>query len=610
MEMNTPTPTTDGKIIPHNMLLVFPSWESVIGYGILGRYSNKPVSKINSDPIIFLTCAEYTTVIEGEIAHCLFGLGYYQTQFEIGQGGALIEDNRILTGLILSDFAYDHIASSSQISLTNNPNITIAEKIIRIPFNLQYESEENKTFIKGVLMHNLFAPHKGAIVNMLKKIRQDQNFDFNNTGHLILSTLKSNFDNILVSSKINSSGVSAYMNSTAGISLILPGAEQFLSKHFPETVVQEIAIKLEKLFEIFSNLDIDEFNLVSLLERGSIILKSELPESEVIAQISSSGKAWILHSAKERISENVPWPVDIPRNKILEDERKKKKDNAPIVAEVFKSHEYDLGDYSGSVQTSAPTYKITSNVNPKVPIKLLPQVPSGNIEEILKFILNLVEEDYDMKTMASGFDLGRENLRRLDKSADYVFELSKMVRIYGKQPLGLGLSARDKEKNLEKANLWYEREVNKRLEAERNERERLEAEEQERIRIKHELMEKERQKKEFMANKRLEQERIEQEEQKRKELEAQRLEEEKLEQERLDAERIKQEEFERERLERERIEREGSFEYKIQSVEEDLKVLQEEQIEWKVRGKELKKEIKVLAKKLKKLQKAQVKFLK
>ena len=304
---------------------------------------------------------------------------------------------------------------------------------------------------------------------------------------------------------------------------------------------------------------------------------------------------------------------------VLEDEMKKKKENAPIVAEVFK--DYDMGDYTGSVQTADPTYEIASNVNPKVQIKTLSPIPSGNTEVLLQFVLRIVKDDYDMPTLAQGFDLCRENLRQLDRSADYIFELSKMALLYGKQQAGLGLNLRDKERILEKTTFWYDREVNKRLEEERIEKERIEAEERERVRIEQERVEGERRKKEFMENKRLEHERLEAEKLERERLEAERLEKEriqeekrldaeKIEREQFEAERLEQEQIENERIERERIEREGSFEFKIKLVEEDLGELKEEQSEWKARGKELKKEIKVLSKKLKKLQKAQAKSLK
>ena len=104
------------KLIPHNMLFIIPSWGDLLGYPILGKYVNHYVSKIQSDLVIFLTGLESSIEIEiptefGQelrTIYYIFGLGYYYAKFEL-QFGRYIIDNRQLTGLILSDFVYDHM---------------------------------------------------------------------------------------------------------------------------------------------------------------------------------------------------------------------------------------------------------------------------------------------------------------------------------------------------------------------------------------------------------------------------------------------------------------------------------------------------------------------
>ena len=611
----------ESKIVHHNMILMVPSWSSVLGYHDLGEYKNKTVSKILSDPLIFLVGAETSFKKDGENFHCLFGLGYYHTKFETDKPGIMIEDKRTLTGLILSDFVYDHIAGSRQIALKEEPSITIAEKVISVPFKLRYDSEEQKSFINGLLMRNLFVPHKDSILSMLDAVKSDPDFEFQKTGHLLLCATREHFDEILVSERMIALRDQGYLDRTAGIGHIKSGADLLLTEFLSDGKITEIQDILVKLHEIFGALDVDPVYLISLIERAKPILNAELPEITPQIPPSSGLKAWILSSAVDRYQELLPWPPEFVRNVALESQIKEEQSRAPRSAQEIDVENYDLGNYKGSVQVAAPQYRITSTTNPKVQIRPLPKVPDGNEEELLHFVNMLVEEDYDMPTMAKGFDICRERLRRINMSADYVFELSQLSLRYAKEQFGLGLSPRDKDKVLQKTQLWYQREVDKRLEAERIERERLEAEQRERDRIEQERLAEERRKQEFLEQKRLEAERLEQErlerlrqeeERKRLDAEQKRLEAERLEQERLDAERKERERLEmerlrEERLERERLEREGTVEYRLNLAQEKLTAAVQKQLAWKNQGTEIKNDIKSLKKLVKQLQKEQKK---
>lgn len=109
------------RLISNNMLFIIPSWGDLLGYPTLGKYVHHYVSKIQSDLILFFSCLDSTLIIEKSTEfesepralHYLFGLGYYYTKFEL-QSGRYITDNRQLTGLILSDFVYDHMATSKK----------------------------------------------------------------------------------------------------------------------------------------------------------------------------------------------------------------------------------------------------------------------------------------------------------------------------------------------------------------------------------------------------------------------------------------------------------------------------------------------------------------
>ena len=125
------------RLFSNNILFIIPSWGDLLGYPTLGKYVNHYVSKIQSDLIIFFSCLDSTLIIDKSaefnskprVLHYLFGLGYYYTKFEL-QSGRYITDSRQLTGLILSDFVYDHMTTSKNITLEDDPDVIFANKLI------------------------------------------------------------------------------------------------------------------------------------------------------------------------------------------------------------------------------------------------------------------------------------------------------------------------------------------------------------------------------------------------------------------------------------------------------------------------------------------------
>ena len=94
---------------------MIPSWGDLLGYPTFGNYANHNISKISQDLVIFLSGTECALSTERGTLYFLFGLGYYYVKFEL-QSGIYITDNRQLTGLVLPDFIYDHLATSKNIT--------------------------------------------------------------------------------------------------------------------------------------------------------------------------------------------------------------------------------------------------------------------------------------------------------------------------------------------------------------------------------------------------------------------------------------------------------------------------------------------------------------
>ena len=99
----------ENKLFPHDSLFMIPSWSDLLGYPTLGTYVHHPVSKIVSDAVIFLSGYDYSIETPKGTLYYLFGLGYYFLKFEL-ESGKYVTDNRIITGLVLPDFVYDHMA--------------------------------------------------------------------------------------------------------------------------------------------------------------------------------------------------------------------------------------------------------------------------------------------------------------------------------------------------------------------------------------------------------------------------------------------------------------------------------------------------------------------
>ncbi|MHA1291995.1 MAG: hypothetical protein ACTSQJ_04935 [Promethearchaeota archaeon] len=624
------------KVIPNYSLFVIPSWGELLGYPTLGVYVNQKVSKIISDVVIFLSGAEYSFTSEKGTCYYLFGLGYYFLKFELESGKKHLQrdkyiiDNRPLTGLIISDFVYDYMATSRNITLEDDRDVIITEKVIKVPINLSHKTENQITFIKGVLMRNLFIPNKDIILEMLDKIRSPDTFQIKSSGHFLLSTHWDSYNKILISDKMRGSlGSSNYLNPTAGLNEITFGADQHLNDVLSPENLNIIEKIIDKLKNVYSNLNFDPMYLYSILENSSSILK---PESEPITKKEITvaklmPKESLFITAESQMSSFVEWPEKFKRNLKEEIEIKPPTEKPQLIPGV-KLYESKPTKY-------VPTATIIDQLSEKekdfqlrvlksedAVNKPLPAAPQGDPEEILLYVKYIVEENYDMKSFAMACGLARDNLRKIMLQSDYMWELSKYERMYQNKPHNLSLSPRDKQEIIQKLDGWITK-----LEKERLERERLEKERLERERLEKERLERERLEKERLERERLEKERLEKERQRLEEerKEAERLEKLRIEQERIKKERekLKQEMLEKERirkeierkekekqekirLEREKIEQERR---EIEKIEKEKLELEKLKRERKVREK-LEKQKRKREKKLEKLKQKKQKELK
>ncbi len=489
------------RLFKNNMLFIIPSWGDLIGNPTLGKYANQNVAKIHTDIVIFFGGVECSIQTEKGTLYCIFGLGYYYNKFELVHGvelqrGKYIIDEKILTGLVLSDFVYDQMATSRNITLENDRDVIIAEKVVKVPINLSLRTETQRTFIKGALMRNVFIPYKDIVLRMLDIINEPEMYTLD--GHFLLNAHSDYFNKILVSERIKSFLYGGYMNSTAGISEIAYGADLLLNHILTPMEMQEIQGIILNLKNIYSALNFDPSYFYSLLENASKMLKSETPQFiSQVGTISNSftNKNSVLYSAENRINSFIEWPREYPRYNKEQIEIK-----PPIEQPILQPGVRIMGSSSqASIPEKIETYvppveqeKFTLRIDKseKVEIKPIPPPPMGNIEEILLYLRRIIEENYEMRAIGTVFGLARDALKKIVLHSDYLWEMSKIANIYQKKEAYYGLSPRNKNDLLEKLDNWIqdnrekERVEQEKMEQERLEQERLVRERSEKARLK------------------------------------------------------------------------------------------------------------------------------
>ncbi len=569
----------NNKLYPNNMLFVIPSWGDLLGYPTLGTYAHHNVLKIDTDLVVFLGGYDYSIETSKGTLHFLFGLGFHYLKFEI-ESGKYITDHRTLTGLVLSDFVYDHMASSKNITLENDRDVIIAEKVVRVPIDLSFKSENQITFIKGALMRNVFIPNKDAILNFIEHIRDPGTYQIPQYGHMILSTHSDFYDTILVSEKMRTNPYKTYLESAAGLSGIVLGADQVLNETISSINLQIIEHNVAQLKDIFSRCEFDPMYLYSLLENASKELRTEGPQIPTIP--GTTPKQSIFASAADRMDSYISWPPQFLRKP------SEKKTYISPLNTVNKTYEENhkipqsvpIGNLK-PVEYEQEKFELNSLKSKLVESKPLPSPPGQNIKEIISYLVSVINQDYDMRSLGMAFEICRDVMNQMSISSSKmlqkdIWEMSKYANLYSKKESNLSLPPKEKAELLEKFINWTSRiEEEERIERERLERARREKERKEREA--REAAERERRAAEQYQREQAERERLEKE---RMLLEEKRVEMARLDKIKQQQEQVKREKeaLERQRIENERKERERQIqEAKTREREEKLRQEREKQ---------------------------------
>ncbi len=442
------------RLINNNIFFVIPSWGNLLGYPTLGKYANHNVSKISQDLVIFLSGTECAISNEIGTFYYLFGLGYYYVKFEL-QSGRYITDNRQLTGLVLSDFAYDHLATSINLTLENDRDVIIGEKLFKVPIDMSFKSENKITFIQGTLMRNLFIPYKDILLEFMEVLRDPKSFQIDKNGHMILSTSWDSYNKIMISGEMEYEDKTKYLEATAGLSGITLGTDKHLNKHFTTAELQTIRDSILKLKNVYSSIEYDPMFLFSIIEKSAPFLSTGNPFSfnlEGDQMDKKMPKESILISAESRMNSFKEWSLQLKRQTKEELERasivKKTKIyqpqksmtlEKPSVMKLLKKEE---------------NFELRTMKRPFIETKLLPYIPHENPLDSLVALKEIIEENYDIQTIGRIFEIARNSIKKKVLHVNYLWELSKYANVYKRAEPNIGLSSKEKTELLRDIDNW------------------------------------------------------------------------------------------------------------------------------------------------------------
>jgi len=444
------------RFVENNILFIIPSWGNLLGYPTLGKYANHNVSKISQDFVIFFGGAECAKKTDKGILYHLFGLGYYYSKFEL-QTGRYITDNRHLTGLILSDFVYDHLATSKNITLEDERDVIIAEKFFKLPIDLSLKSENKKTFIQGTLMRNLFIPYKDIFLEFMEILHNPVSFQLEKNGHTLLSTHWDFYNKILISSEMDYKMKTTYLNPTAGLNGIILGSKKYLDSNFTRSELITIQNIIMKLKYVYSTIKYDPMYLFSIIDNAANLMRVEkmtsLSQNEILTS-KSMPKESIFISAEDYMDSFTEWPEKYKRHTKEELEKVAKEVKAPLYQPKKKGK--TIISTERTLVDKEEKFELRTMKRPKIEFKPLPTFPTSNVLEILLALKTIVKQNYDLPSIGRAFQIAHDYIRTMVLHSNYLWDMSKYANLYQRDEPNFGLSYKEQTDLLEQIDNWIE----------------------------------------------------------------------------------------------------------------------------------------------------------
>ncbi|MHA1612343.1 MAG: hypothetical protein ACTSYU_09865 [Promethearchaeota archaeon] len=491
-------------ISPHSKLLFIPSWGNLLGYPTLGTYKNRKIINITADPVVFLSNLEVTTTqIGGEAKHYIFGIGYYYTKFQIDEQKYIIDFRRI-SCLCISDFVYQYMLDSKEVSLIQDLDVVLRETMYKIPLELNggKRNENQISFLKGVIARELFVPNKEIFTEFTTMMQHDPAFNFEKSGQIVLMATRENFNTLFISKDTETSIQEKYLQPTAGLTYATTGSDFVLKKDFSPAELEIINFQISSLEKIYRNMSYIPATPFEYFETGALQLRSiviqrfakdsTMPFSTkldpLVAKILDRSELEVgILSTAPKYEESILWDPDHPR-KTLESWGISRDSHSlrpmALTEKQIKRTEIDLKDYRRGPTEQATDYKLENMKNLAVPSRDLPPIPQKSVKKLLKYLQKIINDEYEMKLIGEAFGKARDIIRKIAFHTEFVWEMSKIANNFEKADLGLGLNQKDTENTLFKIEGWLAaNERSEQEEKDRLEKDRLEKEQKEKERL-------------------------------------------------------------------------------------------------------------------------------
>jgi hypothetical protein len=362
---------------------------------------------------------------------------------------------------------YDHLATSKDITLENDLDVIIAEKLIKLPIDLSNKSDTQKSFIKGALIRNLFIPYKDIFLELMETIKDPKSYQLGH-GHILLSTHWNYFNKILISTEMMKEKRSEFSNPTAGINEIIIGADQFVKQTFSPSDRQIIDNTIITLKEVYSSLNFDPMYLLSIVDNASKVLISKpiLSRTQKHGTVAEKRvKKPVFISANNRINTIQYWPEQFKRSTKEELEKSavyKESIEHPPTVKPSKIEDTNIKpdlEIQKDRLVDAEKFELRTQKRPYVESKILPRPPKDDVFIILLYLKEIIEKDYDTQSIGKAFELVRDQLKKIILQSDFMWEMGKYANQFQRDDPNQGLSQKEKKELLDKVTIWIEKAI-------------------------------------------------------------------------------------------------------------------------------------------------------
>lgn len=91
---------------------------------------------------------------------------------------------------------------------------------------------------------------------------------------------------------------------------------------------------------------------------------------------------------------------------------------------------------------------------PSGPVKPLPLIPTSNSLNILLVIKDIVDQDYDIRSIARALEIARDYIKSMILHSNLLWEMSRYVNLYQRVEPKVGLSSKKKFELIEQIEKW------------------------------------------------------------------------------------------------------------------------------------------------------------